>query len=302
MIAGATRVGMGRPFKRNGLGALKGFTYSEAEKILDFDTGSSGQQVTEVWTAPAGTKITKVEGISGQTAPWANRGNTAHLSAAMVGPGGVVGTGTNLVVSWTDTTVVCWWGWSGKLKITIEAPADTTVYPDYSGVESSIKALIARIAACTAGDTTVPAHWSLEAPPATAPDDVKRAHTSYRLALDTELPNAREDARVLCSTPGTGNGGASDGSDPSPAPDQPSGGNGSFIIRGNQGDAYGTSYEDIYAPQARDGNLAIVANPFAPSPAAEPVPRSNVGRKVAVGGVILVGGLLLVAWRKKARR
>lgn len=211
-------------------------------------------------------------------------------------------------VGWNSTSLTFQPNLSGKVKVIFQVSDSVNPMPaglTYKQAEGYVKTFIDRLSACrVSANAATPSSWNLQAPPADASEATRREYESYRLAIETELTNARESARSLCA--GTGNGGVSDGGDPSPASDQPSGASGSFIIPGSS-DVYGTSYEDIYAPQDRPGGAtAIVPHPFAPPlplPADPGATRlSRGGRAMAVGGVILFGGLLLVALRRRRTR
>ncbi len=185
-------------------------------------------------------------------------------------------------------------------------PAPTQAYPDYAGVESKIRKLILKITSCqVASNSEAPASWFLEQPPASAPAEVKAAYASYSLALDGELPAAREDAGVFCTVgtspgnnnPPASNGGTQQGQNP-----------GSAIVPG--GNLYGDEYaeQDIYTPTSGwntspDGGGTVVDNPFAPPPPARVDTNSTKKKAYAMagGGAIVLGLIVFAIVHKKKR-
>jgi hypothetical protein len=193
-------------------------------------------------------------------------------------------------------------GWTGNVlwvKNGCRADFDVTfgassAFPDYAGADRNLQQMIARITSCQIGrNTAVPSSWILQAPTGTVPADVKAAWDSYSLRLNSELPAARDTAGVFCGA-GTNNGGVSSGTPSASAP------SGYSAISGEAVDLYGGTSDqiDIYTPAAgsyrtpAEGGTDVVANPFAPQPAAVVAPPVNHTKK-AVG--FAAGGLALVA-------
>lgn len=205
----------------------------------------------------------------------------------------------------------------------------TGTFPDYAKVDSLIQTLIQKIQSCMVSpNVAVPSSWMLPPPPSTAPSSVRAAYDSYSLRLNSELPEARQNASALCTTAGAS---------PAPDPSAPGGSGqtcgtdywgrpipcgairpppGSAIIP-DQGNPYGQDAGggyDIYTPSpstggtqriSPDGGGTIIENPFAPKQATDPAPKPPRKARAAVmagsGVLMLVAAVVMLRKRRRSR-
>lgn len=176
-------------------------------------------------------------------------------------------------------------------------------YPDYAAADRKIRDLISQVESCSSSASDIPSSWKLAPPASGAPADVVAAYDSYSLRRYQEFPEAIQSATAFCRA------GSSSGGSTATDPNASNPGGWSAVI-GDNGNPYGqeTYSPDIYTPTAATGGTqvnpgsnygTVVANPFAPPPAAQPAPKSHRKAYAVGAAALLVAGVAVVAFRKR---
>jgi len=193
---------------------------------------------------------------------------------------------------------------NGQLLVEYEPVVVDAGNPDYDAASSSLQSFISKLLSCSVSpDTPVPSVWNLPAPKKDSagkiPASVKAAWDSYKLRLDVEVSDARDDARLICAAPAS-TGTTTTTETDTTGSDAPDGSNTTPV----EGDAYTPGYyptggTDIWN---QTGGATVIPDPFAPPPPPPKEPTYSRGKMLGVGGAVAGLGLVWLLMRKRRRR